>query len=105
MNGLVLNRAGHYFTPNGGGEGSCQSATVAYVHPDDRPAGSQTAEEPKVNLKVLQHDAKDFERLDVPVVGVDAQPPLPQEIEDLKRTLKASSEASFHFTTQCPWHR
>lgn len=97
MDGLVIMRAGHYFIPNGN-DGTCQGATVAHV-------GRNANGVDVVNLRVLQHDAEEVVRLDVVVLGIDAVPPLPQEIADLKSNLRATDTASFHFTTQCPWGR
>lgn len=94
MDGIVLNRDGHYFTPNGNDVdefgGSCQAAKVVKVH------GNGEA----VNLAVWQHDGEAFSRTSVIVIGdVDALEP------DITLRLAEAGGASFHLTRACPFGR
>lgn len=72
-------RLGHYFNP---GNLSCQWATVVKVVEDD-PIRAV------VNLKVIDSDGDEFSRL-----NVRQDDPLgPHET------------ATFHLSSECPWHR
>lgn len=98
MEGIVLGRRGHYFTPNGGEDGafggSCQLADVVDVVTTNGPLGTY------VNLTGWQHDGDSFTHEGVPVVGsIDGIEP------DLPGRMTEVGGASWHLTRACPFGR